>query len=963
MRVDNCNKTKYNISNKPIINLNQNRMKKFTLFFSLMLMFAATAMAQVTVTIDNTTGQFTQSNASGTWHSVWESYDEPIVTLSVGANNMTVDANDNLQIYVGQSGYSAYTLTAPEGYCVAGYSFDFVKAAEYTDDVTLTIGDSTYTPSTDIQSISVNGLKERSASFLFTGANKGITLSNFVVTLEEVTNCTITYCYVLDGEIAAIEELTAIIGASYPSPTLLPYGVEITSTIEGTVSGDETIELECTYDNSIRFASDFESIKVWYYMTIHAGNKWYLGYTPDQEYIPAGNAGAGAVQSVPEGSEDAYTWAFIGNPFKFQIVNMAAGEGMVLASTDPSLDGTNGGSTYPLLYNEADLWEDQIPYWYAKGSPYAENGIYVYQHGTTYALNTRQPALAYWTSGADSGSTLILTVRDTEKADAALMEALGAAIEEARYIIDSEAGYTEIGGEPYALQGSDPAASYYVWTNAPEPNEGSIDEMFDGNPATYFHSNWSENGISEDGNAHNITIDLGAGNELSEFGFRYMTRAADNDHIQELYIQGSNDNIEFTDIICINSGLPVGHNKTYVSEPIEADEAYRYIRFMVTKTNKDRIGAGAEHNYFHMAEFSLETPFRKNISGGDEYIPYIDNVKELYDMLLAAEAVYNNPDATEVLVMETTEALVALTEYIAKLVAENDDEETIALVNQAKELIALTGVGYPAEAPRAALQAAIDSISERPITALKETMQEAITTYISTRDVTLPEYGKKYAFTVVAKNGNKFYLNYTGEDIAIVPVVEGESYPTSAAFECEMSERTYEDDSETVASIDTAFSFKTGDDKYLVYHSNYNGVNWLRDNGNTTGFQEGKDEMTHIKLEKLVPSDYVVAQPADVFGCLAWHSYRGWHATNNVWSDGYVVILSNGTNYDGASAPFWNDGYTSAFRVEEYVEGETAIEEIKTVENHNGIYDLTGRRIENPAKGIYIINGKKVLVK
>ncbi|MBQ2787605.1 MAG: hypothetical protein IJF00_06585, partial [Bacteroidaceae bacterium] len=178
------------------------------------------------------------------------------------------------------------------------------------------------------------------------------------------------------------------------------------------------------------------------------------------------------------------------------------------------------------------------------------------------------------------------------------------------------------------------------------------------------------------------------------------------------------------------------------------------------------------------------------------------------------------------------------------------------------------------------------------------------------------------------------------------------------------SERyTYEDDSETVASIDTAFSFKTGDDKYLVYHSNYNGVNWLRDNGNTTGFQDGKDEMTHIKLEKLVPSSYVVAQPADVFGCLAWNSYRGWHATNNVWSNGYVVILSNGTNYDGASAPFWNDGYTSAFRVEEYVEGETAIEEIKTVEYHNGIYDLTGRRIENPTKGIYIINGKKVLVK
>ncbi len=42
----------------------------------------------------------------------------------------------------------------------------------------------------------------------------------------------------------------------------------------------------------------------------------------------------------------------------------------------------------------------------------------------------------------------------------------------------------------------------------------------------------------------------------------------------------------------------------------------------------------------------------------------------------------------------------------------------------------------------------------------------------------------------------------------------------------------------------------------------------------------------------------------------------------------------------------------------------TGIEEILDNESNSGaIYDLSGRRVENPVKGIYIVNGKKVLVK
>ena len=45
----------------------------------------------------------------------------------------------------------------------------------------------------------------------------------------------------------------------------------------------------------------------------------------------------------------------------------------------------------------------------------------------------------------------------------------------------------------------------------------------------------------------------------------------------------------------------------------------------------------------------------------------------------------------------------------------------------------------------------------------------------------------------------------------------------------------------------------------------------------------------------------------------------------------------------------------------EVVFEETAIEKVDIRNEKEGIFDLSGRRVENPAKGIYIVNGKKVI--
>lgn len=140
--------------------------------------------AETTVEILASTGSFTASNANGTWHSKWESSSLAGFSLSTSANNMTT-SGDYIAGYSGQSGTSTYTLTAPEGLVVKGYGFDYVNTnndANYS--LTLTAEGGTYTSSAEVQTLSVEVAEPaRTVSFTQSGANKGITFSNFVVYL------------------------------------------------------------------------------------------------------------------------------------------------------------------------------------------------------------------------------------------------------------------------------------------------------------------------------------------------------------------------------------------------------------------------------------------------------------------------------------------------------------------------------------------------------------------------------------------------------------------------------------------------------------------------------------------------------------------------------------------------------------------------------------------------------------
>ena len=138
--------------------------------------------AEASVEIMATTGTFTASNANNTWHSKWESSELVGFSLSTNANNMTT-SGDYIAGYSGTSGSCSYTLTAPEGLVIKGYSFVYVNTnndGSYT--LTLTAEGKNHTSSATTQHIDVEVAEPaRTVYFTQSGANKGITFSNFVV--------------------------------------------------------------------------------------------------------------------------------------------------------------------------------------------------------------------------------------------------------------------------------------------------------------------------------------------------------------------------------------------------------------------------------------------------------------------------------------------------------------------------------------------------------------------------------------------------------------------------------------------------------------------------------------------------------------------------------------------------------------------------------------------------------------
>lgn len=217
-----------------------------------------------------------------------------------------------------------------------------------------------------------------------------------------------SYSFVYNGEEKYSQDCASFVDADYPAITKnFPFGV-VASKPSGKVSADVagtkvevnlTINLPFEYVESIE---DYETLSEmeeatgkwkWYYLTFHANNKRKLYYDGTANVLDASKS------AVEEAKEDAYSWAFVGNPFDgFKVVNKLAGAEKGLQA------GADGG----YVGGAAEVFK-------LTTSTYGVKGFFM-QAATgnnTQRFNFSNNQVKYW-SDADAGSTFMVELRKTK---------------------------------------------------------------------------------------------------------------------------------------------------------------------------------------------------------------------------------------------------------------------------------------------------------------------------------------------------------------------------------------------------------------------------------------------------------------------------------------------------------------------------------------------------------------------
>ncbi len=204
----------------------------------------------------------------------------------------------------------------------------------------------------------------------------------------------ITYEFVYEGKVRYTQKTEVAPGAAYPDCNIsLPFGVTAAAKPEGQVSEAETIQIALNVALPFAYAESYEAIEAnqsWYYLMFHATQKNYLYYDGTENVLDASKT------SVETNNKDAYSWAFVGNPFDgFNVVNRLAGTSKQLnASANGAVVGT-AAHTFQLT-----------------SSAHGTNGFFMASSNgeNTQRFNKQGGKVVYW-SGADAGSTFMVEIR------------------------------------------------------------------------------------------------------------------------------------------------------------------------------------------------------------------------------------------------------------------------------------------------------------------------------------------------------------------------------------------------------------------------------------------------------------------------------------------------------------------------------------------------------------------------
>lgn len=224
-----------------------------------------------------------------------------------------------------------------------------------------------------------------------------------IVEVEAAFFYDITYDYQYKGVTKATKTTSIKLGGAYPDfEYVAPWGIKIAdSKPEGEVSESKTVVVNLVDDAlPFKYVADYAAVEEWYYLKFHANDKNYLYYDATLDYLDATKT------AIDRKAKEAYSWAFVGNPFDgFSVVNKLAGDKMVLSSAvEPQ-----GNKEYPKMVT-ADTITMGNKVWDLTKSSYGTDGFFMAYDGTTKRLNKQDGKVCYWIGAADFGSTFMVEV-------------------------------------------------------------------------------------------------------------------------------------------------------------------------------------------------------------------------------------------------------------------------------------------------------------------------------------------------------------------------------------------------------------------------------------------------------------------------------------------------------------------------------------------------------------------------
>lgn len=250
--------------------------------------------------------------------------------------------------------------------------------------------------------------------------DSGVLLSFYKV--EEIQNpVNFVYVYRINDSEIYRQAKTGSAGSVYPDLATAPAFCQATKP-EGTVSANlegKEVDINVTWSAPVAFSTSLENAK-WYLMTAGRDNNVDPKVLPVMRYKEGQNYITLKTAEKDFSLSSADQWAFVGNPYEgFKIYNRF-NQGRLISST--ALTSSNEGNTNPyvstgeLPSGYTELWDLQAQQ--KGGSPSAiDGGFSISQHGQpSKKMNRRwhngqtgDPRLAYWTGGADNGSTFTAT--------------------------------------------------------------------------------------------------------------------------------------------------------------------------------------------------------------------------------------------------------------------------------------------------------------------------------------------------------------------------------------------------------------------------------------------------------------------------------------------------------------------------------------------------------------------------